>query len=98
MLDEIGGNPKTIELIEQTQKLIQTYVEIWNKDLLSGYNIHYPSIDFFDEVEEMEVRLGVEEVERQRVESRDWMREMQDRVQTRFREVLGEIMTNPEIP
>lgn len=92
----IDCEPK--ELIRRTRQCIRTYAQIWKIDLQSGSLIHFPSFTSYDEIKEMKERLGAEMVERQKIESRDWTIEMQQRVQEHFVAILGEIMTNPQIP
>lgn len=97
MLADIA-NSKSGELVKIARQVILTYAEIWSKDIQSGFCTNYPSFDFFAQMKEMKVQLGVVEFEKQRGEVSDWYSEMRQRVRGRFVEVLGEIMMNSRIP
>lgn len=75
-----------------------TYAEIWNKDIQSGSCTNNPSFDFYSQMQQMRSQLGDAEFEKQIKEVSDWHREMRQRVQEKFATILGEIMTNPQIP
>lgn len=94
MLADIGDS-ESGELVYKTRQIISTYVEMCKIDEPSNLNL---TLDYFAHMRDLQARLGSEEFERQRKEAWDWHTEMRQRVLGRFVELLGEIMTNSQVP